>query len=190
METEINLQQLIVKTEETMKNRIEKLRSDFGTLRTGRANPQLVDGIRVEYYGSLTPLKQVAAISVGDARSIEIRPWDPSSLEAIEKALQKSDLGITPTNDGKMIRLNFPTMTEDRRKDLLKVVRKMAEDFKVTLRNDRRETLEKLKKVEKNKEISEDERIRQENIIQKLTDTYIKKVDEILSAKEKEILTI
>ncbi|MBI4056957.1 MAG: ribosome recycling factor [Elusimicrobia bacterium] len=186
----MNLQQLIIKTEEVMKSRIEKMKNDFGLLRTGRANPQLVEGIRVEYYGSQVPLKQVAAISLGDARSIEIRPWDPSSLEAIEKALQKSDVGITPTNDGKMIRLNIPTMTEERRKDLIKVIRKMAEDFKVTLRNDRRDAIEKLKKAEKGKEISEDERIRQENLIQKLTDTYIKKIDDTLSSKENEILTI
>lgn len=178
------------KTESQMKLRLDKFFSDLAGVRTGRANPQILDPIKVDCYGQLMALKQLAAISVPEARTLEIRPWDPSTLEAIDKALQKSDLGIPPQNDGKMIRLQLPSMTEERRKEMVKVLGKMAEEARVALRNERRDAIEALKKAEKAKEISEDERKRQEESIQKLTDAYIKKVDEALAQKTKEVTTI
>ena len=191
METsETNVRSLLSKTDEDMKKHVEKLEAELRAIRTGRANPALLGGIHVECYGSVLPLKQVAAVSVPDARTIEIRPWDPGVLSEVEKALLKSDIGISPSNDGKYIRLNLPALTEERRKDLVKVVRKMVEEYRVFLRNERRHAIEKIKKSEKNKELSEDDRIRFENEIQKLTDQYIKKADEILASKEKEIVTV
>jgi len=181
---------VLPKTEELMKGRVEKFKHELSGVRTGRANPQILESIRVESYGSLMPLKQVAAISVPEARTLEIRPWDPSTLEAIEKALNKSDLGVPPQNDGKMIRLQMPTMTEERRRDLVKMLGKTAEEARVALRNERRDALEKLKKSEKAKEISEDEKKRMDQSIQQLTDRYIKQVDEALAQKEKEVTTI
>ena len=188
--TEAGVKQLLGSTEQEMKHTLEKMAAEYGNLRTGRANPHLIEGVKVEYYGSLVPIKQVAAVSVPEARIIEIRPWDPSSLEAIEKALQKSDLGIPPSSDGKAIRLNFPAMNEQRRKELVKVIGKVAETYRVALRNTRRESVERLKKAEKAKELSEDDRRRDEEAIQKLTDVYIKKVDDALASKEKEILEV
>lgn len=181
---------VLPKTEELMKGRLEKFRQELSGVRTGRANPQILDAIKVESYGTMMPLKQVAAISVPEARTLEIRPWDPSTLEAIEKALNKSDLGVPPQNDGKMIRLQMPTMTEERRRDLVKVLGKTAEEARVAMRNERRDALEKLKKSEKAKEISEDEKKRQEHSVQQLTDRFIKQVDEALAQKEKEVTTI
>lgn len=187
---EANLQKVLNDCEEEMKDRVEKLRGEFGAIRTGRASPQLVEGVKVEYYGQPVPMKQVASLSVAEGRTLEIRPWDPTALEAIEKALHKADLGATPQNDGKMIRLSFPSMTAERRQELVKVVRKMAEEAKVSIRNSRRDFLEKVKKSEKAKEISEDERLRQEGLVQKLTDSYVAKVDEVVASKEKDITTI
>lgn len=181
---------LLAATEEEMRRALEKLRGEYGALRTGRANPHLLEAVKVEYYGSQVPLKQVAAISVPEARVIEIRPWDPSALAEIDKALQKSDLGIPPASDGKVIRLNFPTMNEQRRKELVKVVGKVAETYRVALRNLRRDAVERLKKAEKAKELAEDDRRREEEAVQRLTDLYIKKVDESLASKEKEILEV
>ena len=184
------IRELVAKAEKEMQGRIEKLKGEFGALRTGRANPQILEGIKVEYYGQPVPLKQVAAVTVPEGRVLEIRPWDPAVLADIEKALQKSDLGIPPQSDGKAIRLQLPVLTEERRKDMVRVVRKIAEDYRVALRNERRDILEKLKKAEKTKELSEDDLKRHEGEIQKLTDGYIKKVDELLAAKEKEITTV
>ncbi|MBI4386680.1 MAG: ribosome recycling factor [Elusimicrobia bacterium] len=184
------MENILGKTEAQMKGRLDKFLGDMASVRTGRANPQILDSIRVECYGQELPIKQLAAISVPEGRTLEIRPWDPSTLEALEKALQKSDLGIPPQNDGKMIRLQLPAMTEERRKELVKLLGKMAEEARVALRNERRDGIEKLRKAEKAKEISEDERKRQEDSVQKLTDAYIRKVDEALAAKEKEVTTV
>lgn len=176
--------------ESSMKERMSKLAKDFAVLRTGRANPLVLESVKVEYYGQLVPLKQVAAVSVPEARVLEIRPWDPTALPEIEKALQKADLGAMPQNDGKMLRLTMPSMTEDRRKDMVKQVKKIGEEFRVAIRNDRHEALEKLKKAEKAKEISEDEARGLEVRIQKATDAYIAKIESELVAKEKEITTV
>lgn len=183
--------QIVAQLEGAMKGRIDKLKSELSQVRTGRANPQLLEGIKVEYFGSMVPLKQVAAISVPEARTLEIRPWDPSALDAVEKALQKSDLKIPTQNDGSgCVRLILPTMTEDRRKEMIKVLGKTAEEARVALRNERRDAIEKVKRAEKEKKIPEDARKREEDRIQKLTDAYIKKVDEALATKEKELATV
>jgi ribosome recycling factor len=177
-------------TEEQMKKTMERLRGEFGTLRTGRASAQLLENIRVEYYGALTPLNQIGNIGVPEPRTLEIRPWDKSILQAVEKAILKSDLGLTPSNDGNIIRLQIPALSEERRRDLIKVVRKMAEEFRVALRNERRDGVEKLKKMEKAGEISEDDRAIGEQEIQKMTDHYVKQIDELLSAKERDIMEV
>jgi len=176
--------------ESQMTRTVEKTRSDFATLRTGRANASLLEGIRVDYYGTPVPLKQIANIGTPEARTLEIRPWDKSSVQAIEKAIQKSDLGLTPNNDGSVIRLQIPALTEERRKDLIKVVRKMTEEYRVSLRNERRDAVERLKKSHKAKEISEDDLASGEAEIQKLTDRYIKEVDELLASKERDIMEV
>ncbi|MBI3548134.1 MAG: ribosome recycling factor [Elusimicrobia bacterium] len=181
---------LLSQTETLMKGRLEKFRSELANVRTGRANPQILESVRVEYYGQNVPIKQVAAITVPEGRTLEIRPWDPTQLEAIDKALQKSDIGVPPQNDGKSIRLQMPSMTEDRRKDLVKSLGKVAEEARVAMRTERRDAIEKAKKAEKDKQLAEDERKKLEESIQKLTDSYIKKVDELLAQKEKEIVQI
>ncbi len=173
-----------------MKGAIEAFKKDLGSIRTGRASLSLLDGIEVEYYGNPTPLNQVASLSTPDSRQIVIQPWDPKTISAIEKAILKSDLDLTPTNDGKVIRINIPPLTEERRKQLVKVVKKRAEEARVAIRNVRRDFNEELKKLEKNKEISEDELKKSLDEVQKLTDTYIKKVDERLEHKEKEIMEV
>ncbi len=177
-------------TESLMKKTIDRLHNDFSTVRTGRASPAILDGIRVNYYGSMVPLQQVGNVVVADARTIEIRPWETAVLPEIEKAIQAANLGVTPNNDGKIMRLSFPALTQDRRKDLVKVVKKLAEYFRVSLRNERRDAIEKIKTSEKNKEITQDVRVQGEEKISGLTNAYIKKVDEILAHKEKEILEI
>jgi ribosome recycling factor len=181
---------LLTHFEGQMQKTIDKMRSDFSTLRTGRASAALVENIRVEYYGAMTPMNQVASVAAPEARVLEIRPWDKSALQSIEKAIQKSDLGLNPSNDGSIIRLQIPAMTEERRRDLTKVVRKMAEEYRVAIRNERRDAVERLKKAEKAKEISEDDRQSGELEIQKVTDQYVKKVDELLAAKERDITEI
>jgi ribosome recycling factor len=176
--------------ESQMQKTIEKMKADFGTLRTGRANAALLENVRVEYYGSMTPINQLGSIAAPEARSLEIKPWDKGALQAIEKAILKSDLGLTPNNDGTIIRLQIPALTEERRKDLIRVVRKMTEEYRVSLRNERREGVEKLKKSEKAKEISEDDRQSAEQDIQRMTDLFVKKVDEMLAAKERDIMEV
>lgn len=176
--------------EEKMKRTVQRLETELGTLRTGRASITLLEGIKVESYGTTLPIQQVGNISVPEGRTIEIKPWDPTVLQAIEKAILKSDLGLTPTNDGKFIRISIPALTEERRKDLIKVVRKLAEEYRVAVRNERREAVEVVKKLAKAKEISEDELKTAEQDIEKLTQAYVRKVDDILAAKEKEILTV
>ncbi|HFB83336.1 ribosome recycling factor [Thermosulfuriphilus ammonigenes] len=181
---------LIKQTREKMDKSIEAFRREIARVRTGRASVALLDGIKVEYYGNPMPLNQVATISVSEGRTIVIQPWDASIISEIEKAIMRSDLGLTPTSDGKIIRINVPPLTEERRKELVKVVRKMAEEGRVALRNIRREALDQLKSMKKNKEISEDDFYRGQEEVQKVTDEYIKKVDKILEEKEKEIMSV
>ncbi|MBP8985240.1 MAG: ribosome recycling factor [Syntrophobacterales bacterium] len=173
-----------------MEGILNSLEKSLGKIRTGRASLSLLDGIKVDYYGSPTPLNQVASFSIPESRQILISPWDPGALNSIEKALLKSELGLTPNNDGKIIRINIPPLTEERRKELVKVVKKMGEDAKIKLRNARRDTNEQLKTLKKENSISEDELFKEQGEVQKLTDEYIKRTDEIIVAKEKEIMEI
>ncbi len=176
--------------ESHMKKAIEAAQRSFNTIRTGRANPSLLDRVMVDYYGAETPLKQLANINTPDATTITIQPYDRSSLSMLEKAINMSDLGLTPNNDGSVIRLNIPPLTSERRKELVKLAGKLAEEQKVSIRNIRRDAVESVRKQEKNKEISEDEARDLLDKIQKLTDKYIAKIDEILAIKEKDITTI
>ena len=173
-----------------MDKTLEHLAEDFGAVRAGRANPQVLDRITVEYYGSETPLNGVATISSPDARTLIIQPWDAKLLKDIQKAIQTSDLGINPQNDGRVIRLVFPQLTEERRKDLTKQVKKYAEDAKVALRNVRRDGMDYVKKLKKNSEITEDDQKKAEKDLQDLLDKSIKRVDAALAAKEKELMSI
>lgn len=171
-----------------MEKSVAKLEKELAGIRTGRASAALLEDIRVTYYGTPTPLKQIATISVPEARLITIQPWDKSIIKDIEKAITRSDLGLSPSSDGNVIRISFPPLTEERRKELVKVVKKIGEECKIAIRNIRREGNEEVKEMEKEKLISEDEGKRALKEVQKITDDYIKKVDEILSIKEKEIL--
>lgn len=182
--------QLKKRLTEKMDATIDVLRRDLASIRTGRATLALLDGIMVDYYGNQTPLNQVATLSVPEPRLITIQPWEQRLIPEIEKAIMKSDLGLTPTNDGKVIRLAIPPLTEERRKELVKVVRKRAEESRVALRNIRRDILEDIKKMQKEKSLSEDEIKRWNEEVQKITDSYIKKVDDMLSHKEKEIMEV
>ena len=173
-----------------MDKTLEHLEEDFGSVRAGRANAKVLDRITVEYYGSETALNGVATISTPDARTLIIQPWDSSLLREIEKAIQTSDLGINPQNDGRIIRLNFPQLTEERRKDLTKQVKKYAEDAKVALRNIRRDGMDYVKKLKKNNEITEDDQKKAEKDLQDMLDKYIKKVDAALAVKDKELMSI
>jgi ribosome recycling factor len=173
-----------------MKKTLKNLDSEFGTIRAGRANPHVLDKIMVDYYGAPTPLQQVANISVPEPRMIQIQPWEASLVKAIEKAILTSDLGLNPTNDGKMIRLVFPELTEERRKELVKDVKKKGEAAKVAVRNIRRDGNDAFKKLKKGSEVSEDEIKDLEDDLQKVTDKYIKEVDKAIEVKSKEILTV
>ncbi|MDO5310406.1 MAG: ribosome recycling factor [Monoglobaceae bacterium] len=177
-------------TENKMNKAIAVLENDYASIRAGRANPAILDKISVEYYGAQTPLAQVGTISVPEARTILIQPWDASILKDIEKAILASDIGINPNNDGKVIRLNFPPLTEERRKELKKSVSKRGEEAKVAIRNIRRDAMDEFKKQKKNNEITEDDLKDLEESVQKLTDKFVKKVDELTSAKEKEIMEV
>ncbi len=178
------------KAKEKMEKAIEVFKKDLGSIRTGRASTSLLDSISVDYYGTQTPLNQVASLSVPEPRVIVIQPWEQALIPVIEKAILQSDLGLNPSNDGKVIRIAIPPLTEERRKQLVKVVRKRAEEARVAIRNIRRETNEELKKLEKNEHISEDDIKKGLEEIQKLTDTYIKTIDEVLQHKEKEIMEV
>ena len=173
-----------------MEKALEHLGEEFGSVRAGRANAKVLDRITVEYYGSETPLNGVATISSPDARTLVVQPWDTTLLKEIQKAIQASDLGINPQNDGKVIRLIFPQLTEERRKDLTKQVKKYAEEAKVAMRNIRRDGMDYVKKLKKNSEITEDEQKKAEKDLQDMLDKNIKKVDEALAAKEKELMAI
>ena len=173
-----------------MDKALDHLAEEFGAVRAGRANAKVLDRISVEYYGSETPLAGVATISSPDARTLVVQPWDTSLLKEIQKAIQASDLGINPQNDGKVIRLVFPQLTEERRKELTKQVKKYAEDAKVAMRNIRRDGMDYVKKLKKNSEITEDEQKKAEKDLQDMLDKNIKKVDDALAAKEKELMAI
>jgi len=176
--------------DEKMDKVVERLEVNFSEIRAGRANPAILDQFSVDYYGTDTPIKQVASISVPEARLLVIQPWDASLITPIEKVILASNLGITPSNDGKVIRLPFPALTEDRRKELVKVVKGYAENAKIAVRNLRRDAIDKLKKLEKDKEVSEDELRQAEEEVQKVTDKFIKEVDDITKSKEKELMEI
>ena len=173
-----------------MDKTLDHLAEEFGAVRAGRANAKVLDRITVEYYGSETPLNGVATISSPDARTLVVQPWDTQLLKEIQKAIQASDLGINPQNDGRVVRLVFPQLTEERRKDLIKQVKKYAEDAKVAMRNLRRDGMDYIKKLKKNSEITEDDQKQAEKDLQDLLDKYIKKVDDALAAKEKELMAI
>lgn len=173
-----------------MKKTTEVLSTQFDSVRAGRANPAVLDKLRVEYYGTPTPINQIASVSTPDPRSLAIQPWDASSLKLVEKAILESDLGINPTNDGKIIRLVFPQLTEERRKDLIKQVKKYAEEAKVAIRNIRRDAMDYHKDLKKKSEITEDDLKDIEKDMQKLTDDYIKEIETIAAKKEKELMAI
>jgi len=173
-----------------MEKTIESLKTDFGSLRAGRAHASLLDGIMVEAYGSMTPLTQVGTVSVPDARTLSISVWDRSLAKSVEKALRESDLGLNPASDGQLIRIPIPPLSEERRKELVKIAGKYTEQNKVAIRNIRRDALDEIKKLKKDNLISEDEEKRFENEIQKLTDDSIKRIDEAFAAKEKDILQV
>jgi len=174
-------------TEEKIKKAIEAVTREFAEIRTGRASPGLVEGLHVDYYGTPTLLKQLASISVPDAHMIVIQPWDVTAIVEIEKAIMKSNLGINPSNDGKIVRLSIPPLSKERREELVKVVHKMAEEGRVSLRTIRREAKEALEKLQKDKAISEDDKFRGIDDLQKVVDKYIAKIDDILKNKEKEV---
>ena len=183
----MNVKEITKDTETKMKKTLESTQREFSMVRTGRASTALVENLRVEYYGAPTPLKQVAAVNTPDARLIMIQPWDKNALADIEKAILKSEIGITPTNDGKSIRLTIPPLTDERRAELDKVLKKIAEDGRVSLRTCRHSAVEHVRKLEKDKAATEDESFNGQQDIQKLTDKYIKDIDNLLAAKEKEI---
>ena len=181
---------MIEQYESKMNKSVENLKEEYASIRAGRANPHIVDKIKVDYYGQPSPLQSVANISVPEARVIQIQPWDSSLIKDIEKAIMTSDLGITPNNDGKIIRLVFPELTEERRKELVKDVKKKGEAAKVAVRNIRRDANDSLKKANKANEISEDELKTYEDKVQKITDKYVAEIDKIMDAKSNEILTV
>lgn len=184
------MQEALVKDIETrMTAAIDTLGREFASVRTGRASTGLLETVRVDYYGTPTPVPQMASVSVPDARTLVIQPWEQAQLKAVEKAIMASDLGLTPVNDGKVIRLTMPTPTEERRKQLAKTVHKLAEDTRVAIRNVRREANDKLKTMAKDKKVSEDDERRGHDQIQKMTDRFIARVDELLKKKEQEILS-
>ena len=182
-EIQKNLQQQMDKT-------IEALKFEFSTIRAGRANAQMLDKIRVDYYGTPTPINQVGSISVPEPRTLMINPWDKSAMKEIEKAIRNSDLGLNPTNDGDVIRISVPALTEERRKELCKQAKKASEEFKVRIRNERRDANDRLKKLEKEGKITEDDLKKAQNDVQKLTDKYTKDIDTLLATKEQDIMAV
>ena len=182
--------EIMAATEASMEKALENLKEAFVSVRTGRANPMMLDKIKVDYYGTPTPISQLASVAIPDSRTITIQPWDRGAFASVEKAILKSDLGLTPVNDGKIIRISIPPLTEDRRKELGKLARKSGEEAKVAVRNVRRDANDQLKKLEKDKAISEDELKKATDDVQKLTDKYVAKVDEKCAVKEKEIMDL
>lgn len=184
------MNELLKHTEEKMDKTLNALDREYKSIRAGRANVSVLDRITIDYYGVPTPIQQMAAVSTPEARTLVIQPWDASILKEIEKAILTSDIGINPQNDGKLIRLNFPPLTEERRKDIVKDVKKTAEDAKVAIRNLRRDSLDKLKALKKDNSITEDDETNGEKKIQNLTDKFCKEIDNLCSNKEKEIMEI
>jgi len=184
------MNEVILETSDKMEKSVAAFKKELAKVRTGRASLSILDGISVDAYGSSMPLNQVGSITIPESRMIVIQPWDPQMLPAIEKAIQKSDIGLNPLGDGKVIRLNIPQLTEERRKDLVKSVRKVAEEFRVAIRNIRRESIEVLKKQKKDKEISEDELFKFQDEAQNETDLFIKQIDELTTNKEKEVMEV
>ena len=182
--------QILENAKDKMSKTAAALKKDFSTLRAGRANPQLLDRVTVDYYGSPTPLNQLGNISAPEPRMLVISPWDPKQIPMIEKAIMKSDVGMTPANDGRIIRLIVPELNEERRKELSKLVKKSCEESKVAVRNIRRDAVEQFKKMKKNSEMTEDEQKQSDKQVQDLTDKYIKEIDTITEAKDKEIMEI
>lgn len=190
LEVSLVVKKVIKEAESNMKKSIEVVKKEFASLRAGRATPALLDKIMVNYYGTPTPVNQLANITIPEARLMVIQPWDKSAMSEIERAIMKSDLGITPASDGTVIRLAVPQLTQERRIDLMKVIKKKAEEGRVAIRNIRREANDYLKTAQKNGEISEDELKRHQDEVQKLTDKMVKNVDDILSTKEEEIMKV
>ncbi len=180
----------VLEMAEKMEKSVESFKNELSKVRTGRASISILDGIQVDAYGSSMPLNQVGTLTIPESRMIAIQPWDVQMVPAIERAIMKSDIGLTPISDGKVIRLNIPQLTEERRKDLVKQVKKIAEEFRVAVRNVRREAIDILKKQKKDKEISEDDLFRLQDEAQAETDTYIKQIDEVTAAKEKEVMEV
>lgn len=184
------MSEVIFEMAEKMEKSVETFKNELGKVRTGRASIGLLDGIHVDAYGASMPLNQVGTLTIPESRMIAIQPWDVQLVPAIEKAIMKSDVGLTPISDGKVIRLNIPQLTEERRRDLVKQVKKIAEEFRVAIRNIRREAIDILKKQKKDKEISEDELFKLQDEAQSETDTYIKQIDEATASKEKEVMEV
>ncbi|SHE93518.1 ribosome recycling factor [Caldanaerobius fijiensis DSM 17918] len=184
------LKDVYSKAEKGMKIVVENFKKELTSIRTGRANPAILERVKVDYYGTSMPVNQLATITVPEARVLLVQPWDASALNLIQKAIQTSDLGVNPTNDGKVIRIVLPELTEERRKEMVKMTNKIAESSRVAIRNIRRDAMDEVKKMEKNKEISEDEMKKGQDEIQKLTDKYIKQIDEIAAKKEAEIMEV
>ena len=182
--------EVIMEMAEKMDKSLDAFKQELSKIRTGRASLSLLDGIKAEAYGASMPLNQVATLTIPESRQIVIQPWDPQVMSSIEKAILKSELGLTPVNDGKVIRINIPQLTEDRRKYLVKIVKKIAEEYRVAVRNHRRDAIDSLKKQKKNKEISEDEQFKLQDEAQKETDSYIAKIDEVAAEKENEVMEV
>jgi ribosome recycling factor len=184
------IQDLLNKVEERMEKSLQALKKEFASVRAGRANPALLDKVMVDYYGSQMPINQLANINAPEPRLLVIQPWDKGSLNEIEKAILKSDLGLTPSNDGSVIRIVIPQLTEQRRQELVKMIRKMAEEGRVAVRNVRRDLNDEVKKLEKNGDISEDESRRAQEKIQQITDKYVAEIDKLLASKEKDLMEV
>lgn len=184
------MQTVINSTKEKMQRRIDHLESEYSAIRAGRANPGVLDKVTVDYYGTPTPVNQVAAVSIAEARTLVVQPWDTSLLKDLERAIQMSDVGINPQNDGKVLRLNFPPLTEERRKDIVKEIKEMAEECKVQIRNARRDAIDKIKALKKSGDITEDDQKNGEKKVQDLTDKFTKEVDAVSDKKQKEIMAI
>jgi ribosome recycling factor len=184
------MQSVMKDTKKRMEKALDSLNKDFGKLRTGRASTSLVEDIKVDYYGTPTPMNHIASISIPDSRTIAIQPWDRNAFGDVERAIQKSDLGLNPVNDGKIIRINIPQLTEERRKELVKLAKKYTEDTRIAIRNIRRDANDQLKKMEKDKEITEDDLHGGQEEVQELTDEHVKMADELLEEKEKEIMEL
>ena len=180
----------IMEMVDKMGKSLEAFRSELTKIRTGRASLSLLDGIKVEAYGSSMPLNQVGTLTIPESRQIVIQPWDPQVMSSIEKAILKSELGLTPVNDGKVIRINIPQLTEERRKELVKIVKRIAEEYRVAIRNHRRDAIDAVKKQKKNKEISEDDQFKLQDEAQKETDSYIAKIDKVAAEKENEVMEV